>query len=106
MDKARETAVNVLNEVHSSGAYANVALVQAFRRQSLNDMDRRFVTELVYGTVKAGATLDWIMKQYIKIPFRKIAPLVQQSRNHQRFECAAHHRRIQKQPDGWQMGLL
>ena len=76
MDKARETAVNVLNEVHSSGAYANVALVQAFRRQSLNDMDRRFATELVYGTVKAGATLDWIMKQYIKIPFRKISPLV------------------------------
>ena len=78
MDKARETAINVLNEVHLKGAYANVALVQAFRRYSLNDTDRRFCTILVYGIVKAGETLDWMLKQYIKIPFRKIAPMVKE----------------------------
>ena len=29
MDKAREIAIKILNEVHEEGAYANVALAQA-----------------------------------------------------------------------------
>ena len=58
MDKAREVAMKILHEVHEKEAYANVALVQALRRSDLNDVDRRFVTELVYGAVKAGDTLD------------------------------------------------
>ena len=60
MDKARETAIKVLQEVHEKGAYANVALARHLRKAELSDQDRRFVTELVYGTVKAGETLDWI----------------------------------------------
>ena len=32
MDKAREAAVKIINEVHEKGAYANVALVQELRR--------------------------------------------------------------------------
>lgn len=72
MDKARETAMNVLYDIHVNGAYANVALVQAMRKYSLTDIDRRFATELVYGVVKAGNTIDWILKKYISRPIRKI----------------------------------
>ena len=56
MDKARETAMKVLYAVHENGAYANVALVEAFRKLCFDDLERRFVTELVYGAVKAGDT--------------------------------------------------
>ena len=76
MDKARETAMKVLYAVHENGAYANVALVAACREARLDDLERRFVTELVYGAVKAGNTLDWIIRQYTERPLRKMAPYV------------------------------
>ena len=78
MDKARETAVRILYEVHENGAYANVALAKALRQAELGEQDRRFVTELVYGTVKAGGTLDWILRRYVNRPVRKIQPLVRE----------------------------
>ncbi len=76
MDKARDTAVRILHEVHEKGAYANVALVRELRRAELPDRDRRFVTELVYGAVKAGDTLDWILRRYATRPLKKIEPMV------------------------------
>ena len=78
MDKARETAIKVLQEVHERGAYANVALAQALRRTELGEKDRRFVTELVYGAVKAGETLDWILGRYASRPLKKIPPLIRE----------------------------
>ena len=78
MDKARETAMKVLYAVHENGAYANVALVEAFRELCFDDLERRFVTELVYGAVKAGNTLDWMIQQYTKRPLRKMAPYVRE----------------------------
>ena len=76
MDKARETALKILNEVYQNDAYANVALTREVRKIQLSDVDRRFVTELVYGTVKAGGTLDWIIKKYISRPWNKIDAVV------------------------------
>ncbi|MBQ2087373.1 MAG: 16S rRNA (cytosine(967)-C(5))-methyltransferase RsmB [Selenomonas sp.] len=78
MDKARELACEVLNEVHEKGAYANVALVKHLRKANLSDQDRRFATELVYGAVKAGDTLDWILRRYVNRPLKKIPPLIRE----------------------------
>lgn len=71
MDKARETAMKILHEVHENGAYANVALVQQLRQARLSEIDRRFVTELVYGAVKAGDTLDWMLRRYVNRPLSR-----------------------------------
>ena len=76
MDKARETALKALHEVNEKGAYANVALARALRAANLSDMDRRFATELVYGAVKAGGTLDWMLRRYVNRPLSKIPPMV------------------------------
>ncbi len=73
---AREVALKILNAVYLEQAYANVALAKEFRRLHLDDQDRRFVTELVYGTVKAGDTLDWMLRQYVDRPVKKIAPVI------------------------------
>lgn len=75
-DAARETAVRILYEVHENCAYANVALAQALRRSNLSDQDRRFVTELVYGSVKAGGTIDWIIRRYTTRPVRRLQPMI------------------------------
>lgn len=76
MDKARETAMKVLLAVHENGAYANIALTEALRKARLNETDRRFATELVYGAVKAGGTLDWMIRRYTDRPLRKMTPYV------------------------------
>lgn len=76
MDKARATALRVLQAVHERGAYANVALAKTLQREDLSEQDRRFVTELVYGTVKAGKTLDWMLEAYMSRPLQKVPPIV------------------------------
>ena len=78
MDKAREAALKIMTAVHQQGAYANVALAKELRQGGLSDMDRRFVTELVYGAVKAGEALDWIIRKYLTRPWNKVNPLVQE----------------------------
>lgn len=74
---AREVALKIINEVTTNDAYANIALARELNRQQLSDQDRRFVTELVYGTIKAGKTLDFIISQYINRPLHKVSPIIQ-----------------------------
>lgn len=77
---AREVALKIINEVENNGAYANIALAQEINRRTaqgqLSDQDRRFITELVYGTVKAGATLDWMLGIYLNRSLTKVAPVI------------------------------
>lgn len=73
---ARELALLVLQEVFSSGAYANLALSKHLNEKPLLPVDRRFATELVYGTVKACGTLDWLLSHYVKRPLSQTDPLV------------------------------
>ncbi|WP_196592724.1 16S rRNA (cytosine(967)-C(5))-methyltransferase RsmB [Pectinatus sottacetonis] len=73
---AREAAFKILLDIYNNGAYANIALGRFLKKNKLADKDRRFVTELVYGTVKAGDTLLWILRQYIKMPLKKIHPMI------------------------------
>ena len=65
IDHVRELAMQVLQRVHTEGAYANVALAQTLRDMQLPERDRRFLTELVYGVTKAGETLDYMIGCYV-----------------------------------------
>jgi len=73
---AREVALKIINDVIHNHAYANIALAREINRQKLSDQDRRFITELVYGTIKAKATIDWMIGHYINRPLDKIAPVI------------------------------
>ena len=73
---AREVALKIINDVVHNNAYANIALAREINRSKLTDQDRRFITELVYGTIKATATLDWMISFYINRPIDKIAPVI------------------------------
>lgn len=73
---AREVALKVINQVMNEGAYSNIALAKEINRGRLSDQDRRFVTEIVYGTIKAGDTIDWIIGHYVSRPLEKIPPVI------------------------------
>jgi len=77
---ARQIALKVINDIEEKGAYANIALAQEIKKWSsegqLSEQDRRFITELVYGTVKTIATLDWMLSHYLSRPLAKVAPAI------------------------------
>lgn len=72
MDKVRMAATKILYNVVTKGAWANVELAQVLRQEKFSDLDRKFCTELVYGTVKAGASLDWKISKYLNRPLSKV----------------------------------
>lgn len=73
---ARSGAVEILQQVLNEGAYTNIAVNKYLRSHSLSDMERRLLTELVYGTVKAVGTIDWYLAQCVTRPLEKIDKLV------------------------------
>lgn len=73
-DLARNTALKILYDVYEKQAYSNVALNKGLAGSpDLTALDRGFVTELVYGTLKYTLTFDWVIAQYSKVKFRKIS---------------------------------
>ncbi|MBH8554493.1 16S rRNA (cytosine(967)-C(5))-methyltransferase [Nostocaceae cyanobacterium CENA357] len=62
MTNSRQIAFTVLRDVHK-GAYADVALDRVLQKTKLPDLDRRLVTELVYGSVRRQRTLDALIDQ-------------------------------------------
>ncbi|MBR4903956.1 MAG: 16S rRNA (cytosine(967)-C(5))-methyltransferase RsmB [Selenomonadaceae bacterium] len=72
MDEIRLAATKILYNVVTNGAWANVELAQVLRQGKFDDRDRRFCTELVYGTTKAGKSLDWKISKYLKRPLSKV----------------------------------
>ena len=77
IDRVRELAMQVLQRVHVEGAYANVALAETLRAVQLSERDRRFLTELVYGVTKAGASLDYRIGRYVA-DLRKAQPAIRE----------------------------
>lgn len=72
MKTGREIALQVLKEVDENGAYANIALSHILEQYRPAPLERRFITELVYGTIKARNTLDWIIEKFSNRPLAKM----------------------------------
>ena len=70
---ARQVALSVLQAVQG-GAYADVALHRGLAKTELSERDRRFVTELVYGTVRQQRTLDTLIDRLGSRPAEKQPP--------------------------------
>ncbi len=62
---ARRLALDVLVRVDTGGAYANVALPAALEKADLEQRDRAFATELVYGVTRRRRALDWILDAFL-----------------------------------------
>lgn len=67
---ARRLAADALQRIENEGAYANIALGAMLAKSDLDQRDRAFVTELVYGTTRMRRSLDWIVDRYLADPER------------------------------------
>jgi len=62
---ARGIAYHVLQRIDHEGAYANIVVPAALAASKLDQRDRAFVTELVYGTTRMRAACDAIIDRFI-----------------------------------------
>jgi 16S rRNA (cytosine967-C5)-methyltransferase len=58
-------ALMALRSIHK-GAFADIAVDQALHHSNFTTLDRRFLTELVYGTTRRQRTLDALIDQFAK----------------------------------------
>lgn len=73
----RRLAVKAIYQIVYKGAYANIVLQQLISEHRLSDLDRRFLTELVYGVIRRLNYLDAIIVHLTKRPMKKLSPWVQ-----------------------------
>lgn len=76
VDMPREIALKIIYDVNEKGAYSNIALNKHLEAAELKSVDRGFITELVYGTVKWKKTIDWIIAQFSSVRIKKISPWI------------------------------
>lgn len=88
-DGPRLLAYDILHEVNRNGGYSNLLLPKSLAESSLDERDRGFATELVYGTLRMQGRHDWILSQVSDRPWNEVDPsLVDVARlgAHQLFE--------------------
>jgi 16S rRNA (cytosine967-C5)-methyltransferase len=65
---ARRVAFDALRRIEGDGAYANLVVGAMLARSGLNDADRRFVTDLVYGTTRMRRACDALVDRFVTTP--------------------------------------
>lgn len=65
---ARRVAWDALRRIDDGGAYANLVLGPMLDRSDLSAPDRRFATELVYGTTRMRRACDALVDRFVTTP--------------------------------------
>ncbi len=69
----RAICLDILNRVEGAGFHLDRLLTDSFKRyRHLTSLDRSFLTELAYGVIRWREKLDWVARQFSKIPPEKI----------------------------------
>ncbi len=75
MKSARQVAFEALLKVHRDGAYSNLVLDSLLKENSeLDERDRAFVCNLVYGTLDRLILIDYNLGLYLNQPVKKLKP--------------------------------
>ena len=75
-DPARNVAFDVLQEVATSDAYANLVLPPLLRSRGIRGRDAAFATELAYGTLRLRGRYDAIIARCVDRPLDQVDPNV------------------------------
>lgn len=75
MVSAREKALLALYDVFYKGTYSNLA-VKEHLKGSMQEVDKGFVTQMVYGTVRYKLTIDYIIGKNSDIKLKKMSKFV------------------------------
>ncbi len=73
-DAARLLAFDLLTEVNRNEGYSNLLLPAALNASSLEERDRNFVTELLYGTLRMQGKHDYVLSQISDRPWSEVDP--------------------------------
>jgi 16S rRNA (cytosine967-C5)-methyltransferase len=69
----RAISLDILNRVEETDRHPDDLLSDSFKRyRYLTPLDRAFLTELTYGTLRWRGRLDWMIRHFSNIPFEKI----------------------------------
>ena len=71
----REIAFQSLLTICRDEGYSNIVVSKAIQKHQFADRDRRFYTELVYGTLRCLNYLDWIISQISTRKLKKLDPV-------------------------------
>lgn len=71
----REIAFQSLLTICRDEGYSNIVVSKAIQKHKFADRDRRFYTELVYGTLRCLNYLDWIISQISTRKLKKLDPV-------------------------------
>lgn len=71
-DAPRLLAYDIISEVNRRDGYSNLLLPQALSSSSLEDRDKAFTTELVYGTLRMQGLYDYIFTQISDRPWSQV----------------------------------
>ncbi len=75
MKSARQVAFEALLKVHRDGAYSNLAVDSLLKENNeLDERDKAFVSNLVYGTLDRLILIDYNLSLYLNQPVRKLKP--------------------------------
>ncbi len=75
MKSARQVAFEALLKVHKDGAYSNLVVDSLLKENpELNERDKAFVCNLVYGTLDRLILIDYNLGLYLNQPVRKLKP--------------------------------
>ncbi|MCX7748113.1 MAG: 16S rRNA (cytosine(967)-C(5))-methyltransferase RsmB [Clostridia bacterium] len=72
----REVALKILYEINEKDAYSNIAVNKHLESHSLNPLDKAFVTDMVYGTLKWRLSIDWVIGHFSSVKIKKISPWI------------------------------
>lgn len=69
----RAISLDILNRIEETDRHPDDLLSDSFKRyRYLTPLDRAFLTELIYGVLRWRERLDWVIRHFSKVPFKKI----------------------------------
>jgi len=73
----RAICFEILNRIEKTDSHLDWLLTDSFKRyRHLTPLDRAFLTELTYGTLRWREKLDWVIRHLSKVPFEKVEPKI------------------------------
>ncbi len=76
VDPVRDAAIDVVLRVFENNARLDQSLDKTLRRRPVSDRGRRFMTQLVYGTVRYQILCDHILNKLCNQPLDKLPPAI------------------------------
>jgi 16S rRNA (cytosine967-C5)-methyltransferase len=72
IDKPRQISFEVFTEVIRNGAYSNLLLPQKLHASGMDQRDKAFTTELVYGSIRQLGRNDYIAAKFSSKPWSEV----------------------------------